>query len=121
MYSDANHSFRREHCSSAIAGGGATTEYTKFRSFQKMKLIKVHAAVITAGTVGGHGFDVYSGTTSVGTIPLGTGVAGVTASSGLLNVSVASLAQVSVKSLADATGAAQIVYEYVVDYDANQS
>lgn len=118
-YSEGNSSVRRE--AAFITTAGATTEGAKFRSFQKMKLVKVHAAVITAGTATTMGFDVYHGTTSIGTIALSTSTAGVTASSALLNRAVGSLEQVSVKSLADATGVGHIVYEYQVDHDSTQS
>jgi len=118
-YSDPNAAVRRE--ADRITVAGATTEGAKFRMFQKFKLKAVHAAVITAGTNAGHGFDVYHGTTSIGTIALGTNVAGVTASSATLNREVASLEQVSVKSLVDATGVAHIVYEYEVQPEAVQT
>lgn len=118
-YSDPNAAVRRE--ADRITVAGATTEGAKFRSFQALKLKKVHAAVITAGTAVGHGYDVYHGTTSVGAIALGTSAAGVKASSATLNLSVASMAQMSVKSLADAVGVAHIVYEYEVQPEAVQT
>lgn len=119
-YDNPNNTVRREH-HAGEAGGGATTEYGKFNSFQKMKLKKVHAVVTTAGTAAGHGFGVYHGTTSIGAIALSTSAAGVTASSGALDTTVASMAQVSVKSLADVVGKAHIVYEYEVLPEAVQS
>lgn len=94
------------------AGGGATTEYDKFRRFQKMRVKAYHAVVSVAGTTTGHGFDLYHGTTSKGSIVLGTSAAGVTGSDAAVDFDVASLEQVSVKSLADATGKAWIIYEY---------
>lgn len=115
-YSDPNFTLRREV--DRITTAGATTEGAKFRSFQAMRLKKVHVAVITAGTATTHGYDVYHGTTSIGTIALSTSVAGVTASSALLDRTVGSLTQVSVKSLADATGVGHIVYEFEVTPDA---
>jgi hypothetical protein len=95
----------------ATAGGAATTTYAKFRSFSAAKLLRVKAWVATAGTVAGHGFDVYIGTTSVATLPLGTGAAGVSASANV-NLPVAAGDQISVRSLADATGVADILFEY---------
>ncbi len=118
-YADANATVRRE--ADRITVAGATTEGAKFRSFQKAKLVKVHAAVITAGTAAGHGYNVFQGTTSVGAIALGTSAAGVVASSAELNLDIASMEQVSVKSLADTVGVAHIVYEYEVQHDALQS
>lgn len=111
-YSDPNFTVRRE--ADRITTAGATTEGAKFRSFQALRLKKVHVAVITAGTATTHGYDVYHGTTSIGTIALSTSVAGVAASSALLNRTVGTMEQVSVKSLADATGVGHIVYEFEV-------
>lgn len=98
------------------AGGGATTEYTKFRTFLALKLKAAHAVVTTAGTTTGHGFDVYHGTTSIGSIALSTNTAGVAASLVLsADRSIAQGDQLSVKSLADATGKAHVVFEYWTD------
>lgn len=120
-YTDPTVQTRREHCSGTEAGGGATTEYAKFRSFSKGILRKVHAAVTTAGTTTGHALDIYSGTTSVGTLLLGTSTANSIVSSAALNLTMASLAQFSVKTLADATGKAQVVWEYDFAADSVQS
>ncbi len=111
-YDSPNQSVRREAVFNTVAG--ATTEGAKFRSFQAMKLKAVHAAVITAGTNAGHGYDIYRGTTSVGTMSLGTSGTNVTVDSATLNLTCTSMQQISVKSLVDATGVAQIVYEYEV-------
>ena len=93
------------------AGGGATTEYLKFRRFQKMRVKAVHAVITVAGTNAGHGLDIYSGTTSVATIALGTAAAGGT---GIANTDfdVAALGVISVKTLVDATGKAHVIYEF---------
>ncbi len=119
-YDDADFGIRREQFAGE-AGGAATTEYTKFRSFQAARLKKVHAAVTTAGTTTAHGVDVYHGTTSIGTIVLGTSAAGVAGHSALLDRTLATMDQVSVKTLADAAGKAHIVYEFEVTPDAVQS
>jgi len=120
-YDSPNADIRREALGQNEAGGGGTTEYAKFHSFQKMRLKKVHAVVTTAGTATGHGFGVFNGTTSIGTIALSTNAALSSASSALLDSDVASLGQVSVKSLADVVGKANIIYEYDVLLDAVQS
>lgn len=119
-YSDPNSTLRRENFAGE-AGGAATTEYGKFRSFQKAKLKAVHAIVTTQGTAAGHKLDVYHGTTSVGTIALGTSAAGTIAHSATLNRELASMDQVSVKTGADAAGKAAVVYEYEVLHDAVQT
>lgn len=119
-YDDPDFGIRREQFAGE-AGGGATTEYVKFRAFQAARLKKVHAAVTVAGTNAGHGFDVYHGTTSIGTIALGTNTANVQAHSATLDRILATMDQVSVKSLVDATGKAHIVYEYEITPDAVQT
>ena len=116
-YDDANSVIRREGFAGE-AGGAATTEYTKFRSFQAAKLKKAHAVVTTAGTTTGHGLGVYHGTTSIGSITLGTAAAGATAASATLDRALAACDQVSVKTLADATGKAHVIFEYEVLPDA---
>jgi hypothetical protein len=120
-YDHPNTIVRREAIGQGEAGGGATTEYAKFSNFQKMKLKKAHAVVTTAGTSAAHGFDVFNGTTSIGTISLGTSAALSGASSGALDSAVAALGQISVKSLTDVVGKATVVYEYEVEADSVQS
>lgn len=119
-YDSPDYLIRREHCAPPTVAG-ATTESAKFRSFQAMKLKKVHAFVVVAGTADAHAFNVFHGTTSVGVLSTGTSTAGSIASSALLNLDVAAGVQVSVKSLADVVGTAQIVYEYEVRSDAVES
>lgn len=119
-YDEGNFTIRREE-NAGVAGGGSTTEYAKFRHFQKMRLKAVHVAVETAGTNTGHGLGIYHGTSSIGAIALSTNAAGYTASSAVLDETVDSLEQVSVKTLVDATGLARVIYEYEVLPDAVQS
>jgi hypothetical protein len=119
-YAAPNFTVRREYAAPPLTAG-ATTEGAKFRSFQAAKLKAVHVTVITAGTVTGHGYDVYHGTSSIGTIAVGTATAGSVKHSATLNEVLASMDQVSVKSLADATGVAQVVYEYDVTPDSVQT
>ncbi len=119
-YSDANFTVRREACFTTVAG--ATTTGARFASFQKIKLKKVHFVAVTAGAAGTHGYRVYHGGTAIGAdVVLGTSAAGTVASTGLLDEVVPSMEQISVRSLADATGVAQVVYEYEVTYDAVQT
>ncbi len=119
-YSDPDFTIRREACMPPTTAG-ATTEGSKFRSFQKMRLKKAHAAVVVAGTATTHAYTIKNGTTSVGLITLSTNVAGVEVSSGVINSTVEAMDQVSATSGADATGTAQIVYEFEVLPDAVKS
>lgn len=117
-YSEPNCAVRREAAFITIAG--ATTEGAKFRSFQKMLLKKVHFCVITAGGGAGHGYRAYRGTTALGAADtvLGTAAAGNVFGTATLNEPIASMEQISVKSLSDATGVAHVVYEYEVVTDS---
>lgn len=124
-YSDSNFTTRREHFAGE-AGGGATTEYGKFRVFQASRLKKVHAFITTAGTATTHAINVYHGTTSIGAIALSTSTAIASAlgganSSAVLNRTLAAGDQISVKTGADAAGKAHIIYEFEVTPDAVQS
>ena len=119
-YDNPEYMIRREQCMPPTTAG-ATLDGSRFRHFQAVRLKKVHAAVITAGTAAGHGFTIRNGTTSIGTITLGTSAAGVTASTALLDSVVLPLGQVVAASLVDATGVAQLVYEYEVINDAVES
>lgn len=112
-YDHPNHLVRREHSITPTAG--ATTVSGKVRNFQAMRLKAAHATVTTAGTATAHGYDVYSGTTSIGTIPLSTNTAGYTLSVDLNNTAVAAGDTMEIRSLADATGVADVVLEYSAD------
>jgi hypothetical protein len=110
-YDSPNFTVRNE-AFAGEAGGGATTEYTKFRRFQKMRLRAVHAVVTVVGTTTGHGLDIYHGTTSKGTMLLGTSAAGSLVSNTTVDFDVASTEQLSVKTLADAAGKAHVIFEF---------
>jgi hypothetical protein len=116
-YADPNATIDREFFAGE-AGGGATTEYCKFRSFQAAKLKAVHVAVTTAGTATAHKLDIYHGTTSIASISLSTSTAGTLANSSTLNEDLAAMDQVSVKTGADVVGKAHVVYEFVASKDA---
>lgn len=110
MSYDSSERIKREHFV-ADAGGAATTAYGKNRSFADRKLEAVHFTVSTQGTAAGHGFDVYIGTASVGTVSLGTTAANGTATVAI-NQDVPAGALVTVKSLVDATGKADVIYRF---------
>lgn len=110
-YDSPDKVIERDAVVAAAAGGGATTTYGKFRSFVATALLNITAVVTTAGTAAGHGFDVYNGTTSIATIPLGTAAAD-TVVTVALNLEAAALAAITVKSKADVVGLADIVLQY---------
>lgn len=117
FYTDPTYADVREQAG-AVAGGAATTAYAKFRSFSALKLLRVNAHVTVAGTATDHGFDVYIGTSSVATIPLGTSAAGVDVEVAIPVAlqAVPAKADISVKSLADTVGKADITYEFKQQY-----
>lgn len=119
-YDDPDFTTRREWFAGE-AGGAATTEYCKFRVFQKSRLKAVHAVVTTAGTATTHALNIYNGTTSIGAIALSTSTAGSTASSATLDSTVSALGQMSVKTGADADGKAHVIFEYETLPDAVQT
>lgn len=78
-----------------------------------VRIRNVLAYVTTAGTTSVHGYDVYNGTTSVGTISLGTGAAASSGSSGDINVATSTaLPYIKIKSKTDATGTAAFAIEW---------
>jgi len=125
-YDSPNYDVRREQFAGE-AGGGATTEYNKFRVFQNSRLKNVHAFVTVAGTATTNGFNIFHGTTSIGAISISTATAHTALispprfSSGILDRTLQPGDQVSVKSLADATGKAHIIYEWEVLSDSVKS
>lgn len=90
---------RKESRANNVAGA-ASASMTKFLYFAHTRVKKVHAIVNTAGTNTAAGIDIYNGTTSVGEITVGTGAAGVTASSGLLDATISALGFLEIKGKA---------------------
>lgn len=121
-YDSPNAVITREHCAPpTTAGIGAVS--ARFRSFQAARLKAVHAIVVTAGTstAAGHTLTLKHGTTSIAAFALGTTVAGGTVSKTTLNEALAPLDEISITNGTDATGVAQILYEYSVNDGAVQS
>jgi hypothetical protein len=119
FYTDPNSNVVRQYPHPDQAGGGATTEYCKFRTFMKAKILGVHLFVATAGTATDHKFDILHGTTSIGSFELSTATAGVSTS--FVPTSEITLSPgdtLTLKSGADAKGKAEVIYEYQVTPDA---
>jgi hypothetical protein len=115
-YDSPDHTVRREH--SLLTVAGATTESGRMVSFQKMRLKRAHAQVVTAGTATTHALTIRNGTTSIGSIALSTLTANSNVSSAVLNATFESMQRLNVLSGADATGVALVTYEYEVLPDA---
>lgn len=100
------------------AGGAGTTDYAKFRAWQKGILKNVHLVVTTAGTADAHAFELVVGAGTVATMTCGTQTAGSIISLGDTEQAVASMESVKLVSKADVVGVVDVVYEYNVDHDA---
>lgn len=118
-YDSPDYAVRREQ--SALTTAGATTESARMISFQRLRLKKVHAHVVTAGTATTHALNIYHGTTSIGAISIGTATAHSSFSSALLDRTVESLERIAVRTGADATGVCVVDYEFEVLPDAAKS
>lgn len=68
--------------------GVASASMQKFLMYQSMRLKRVSALVVTAGTNTAAAVDVYNGTTSVASLAFGTNTAGSVVDSGALDVDV---------------------------------
>lgn len=110
-YDSPNNTIRREHHMTTIAGN-ASIKY--FRHFQKMRLFAVHLAVNVAGTATTNTFIPKAGTTALGTFAMTTSTQGVMSSIDVTDTDLAALGELSVLGGADATGVADIIWEYQV-------
>ena len=109
-YDSPNYQTRREQSHLMVAG--ATTESARMINFQRLRLKKVHAHVVTAGTATTHAINIYHGTTSIGAIAISTATALSTFSSSALNRTVEALDRLAVRTGADATGVCMVAYEF---------
>lgn len=120
-YDHPNSAIRRRH--GFHSGGGTALDVaTRFASFQKSKIVAVHATVVVAGTGTGliNSFVVRNVGTALGTLILGTSVVG-TKTSLVLNTSVASMYELNVIQGTDVVGIIAGEIEYKVDWDALQT
>lgn len=120
-YDNPNALVRRDANFLSVAGNG--TVGGRFWTFQKRRLKAVHALVVTAGTSTspGHALTIKNGTTSIGLLALGTQTAGSIVSATGLDASVPASTLLSVTNGTDATGVANVTYEYHYEYDAVRS
>jgi hypothetical protein len=98
-YDNANSTVRREVQVNNLLGI-ASTMMARILFFQKTRVKKVHALVITAGTNDAAGVDLLNGTASVGAIVFGTATAGTLANSGTLDADIAANSYLEIKGKA---------------------
>jgi hypothetical protein len=114
-YDSADSTVHREVVTQTLAGNAAVSG--KFVSFANLLLKRMQAVVLVAGTSSGSGnkVDVYVGTSSVGTVALGSSTAGFVSS--VVDLSSAAVVPagtpVSLKNGTDATGQAAVTLEFV--------
>ena len=108
---------RRQDSHLAVAGASGTN--AQLMPYQKFRLVAAHFKVVTAGTSAGsgHGYTIRNGTTSIGAIALNTETAGVTTSVAV-GSDIDSFETLNALSGTDATGVAQITWEFEVLPDA---
>ena len=109
----------RKYLTPGVVGGAATTTYARTPIPFAAKLRNVSFVVAVAGTATTHKFDIFSGTSSIGAVTLGTSAVGVVGTSGDLASTIASGGNISVKSGADATGTAGVMFEVEMTPDAS--
>lgn len=100
----------------SVAGANGTSCYKAFPT-ANMRIRNVAAVVVTAGTSSGSGHQaiILNGTTSIGSIALGTSAIGSVSTSGDLNTTINAGTAISVKNGTDATGVYDIVAEMYID------
>lgn len=102
--------------------GAASASLKKFHMFQAAKLKAVHGTIITAGTNAAAAFDIYAGTTSVGSLAIGTNTAGSLVTSGAINAAIPQNGFIEIKGAANsATAVASLAIEYEVDPSATET
>jgi|TARA_Y100000296_G_scaffold74370_1_gene92915 hypothetical protein len=117
-YDHPNHLVRREQCMGGVTAGTSDARVALFSPFQKMRLMSVQGVIETAGTAA-NTYVIQNGTTSIGTLAVGTDTAGAIVASGSLGTTIAKGARVNLKTATtDATGVAIITYEWEVLPDA---
>lgn len=113
-YDNPNALLKRERIHLTTAGNATVTG--KFVSFATLKLQRMKANVVTAGTSSGAGnkVDLYVGTSSVATVALGSSTADVVSADVDLTAlsAVAPGTVISFKNGTDATGVASICLEF---------
>jgi hypothetical protein len=110
-YDDASHG--EETIDAGIQTGAASATINKFYRYRATVLKAVHAVIVTAGTNASAKFDIYNGTTSVGTLAVGTNTAGSVVTATAINASVPAGSFIELKGAAN-SATAQAAVQLVV-------
>lgn len=103
------------------AGANGTSCRTSFPI--AMRIRNASVTVVTAGTSAttGNKVDIYNGTSSIGSVTLGTNTAGYVGTSGDLNSTLAVGTVLACKNGTDATGVANVMLEMHIDQSGTWS
>lgn len=103
-----------------LVATAASTSVFKFLAWTNLRIRSVNVIVKTAGTADAAGYDIMNGTTSAGSIGVGTGAAAALGTGFTGTISLASGGYLDIKTkAASATMAADAVIEYEVGIGAD--
>lgn len=106
-YDDSDHA--DEFLDAGKQTGAANATINKFIRYRATRLKRVVANIMTAGTASTAAWTILNGTTSVGSLAIGTNTAGVTVDSGAINALVPAGSFIEIKGNADgATAVASV-------------
>ncbi len=104
----------------ALPATAASTSVFKFAAFTSIKVKRIDVIVKTAGTADAAGYDILNGTSSVGSVGVGTGAAATFGTALVSDVSLSSGGYLDIKTkAASATMATDAVIEYEIVPGAN--
>lgn len=100
----------------------ASTSVFKFAAFTSIRIKSINVIVKTAGTADAAGYDILNGTSSIGSIGVGTNAAAVFGTGLTTDVALSSGGYLDIKTkAASATMACDAVIEFQLDPGANVS
>ena len=92
----------------------ASTNQAAFKAHTKIKLVEAYATTHGTGTADASGWNIYSGTTSIGAVLIGTATGGATTAASLTDTTIASGGQVFLKNAnSDTQGTGFVTINYV--------
>ena len=104
----------------ALPATAASTSVFKFLALTSIKIKNISVIVKTAGTADAGGYDILNGTSSVGSIGVGTNAAAVVGTSSAFDISLSSGGYLDIKTkAASGTMACDAVLEYEIVPGAN--
>lgn len=104
----------------ALAAAAASTSVFKFVAFTSMRIKRVDAIIKVAGTADAAGYDLLRGTSSLGSLNIGTGAAAALGTSFVGDIALTSGQYLDIKTkAASATLAVDAAIEWTLEPGAN--